>query len=140
MMDIANLVFSDEALELIDSGTWVSAGEKAPDVEFLVTGLQADGAQKLIRKKQIEARTKNRGKPLSDEQQAQLTKEVLAEFVLRDWRGLKNNGNELPYSKELATKWITTRAGDKEFTNMVLSAAQKLDEMANEFVEEVAKN
>lgn len=138
-MDVSSLILSDEALGLIDGGTWVEVGEDAPGVAFLVTGLQADGAQKLMREKQAEARMKNRGKALSDEQLARCTKEVIAEFVLRDWRGLKSNGETLEYSPELARKWILSRGGER-FTGLVLLAAQKLDSMANDFVEGVAKN
>lgn len=138
-MDIKDLVLTDEALNIIDQGEWMPAGEEAPGVEFLVTGMQAESAQKMIKEKQAALRLKNRGKPLTEEQYADITKEVLIEHVLKDWRGLKSNGEDLPYSKELARKFITSRGG-QTFTMMVIGAAKALDDNANDFVESVTKN
>ena len=138
-MDINDIVLNDDALAIVDAGEWMPAGEDAPGVEFLVTGMQAEGARKLMKAKQASLRLKNRGKALTDEQYSMITKEVLVESVLKDWRGLKSGGEDLPYSQELAKKFIMSRGGER-FTMMVLSAAQQLDSSANAFVEKVAKN
>ena len=138
-MDINDLVLSDEALSVVDEGRWMPAGDDAPGVEFLVTGMQSESARKFIRSKQAELRTKNRGKPLSEDQYSEITKEALVEHVLKDWRGLKNGGKDLPYSKDVAAKFIRSRGG-KRFTLMVISSAQALDNNANDFVEKTAKN
>lgn len=138
-MDINDLIMSDEALKVIDEGTWVGDFVDAPGLELLVTGLKSESARKAIQQKQQVLRGKNRGRPLTDDQLAKVTKEVLYEVVLKDWRGLKSNGQELKYSKEQAKKWITSRNGEK-FTGLVLEAAQRVDAEASEFVEEVTKN
>ena len=138
-MDINDLVLSDEALNIIDKGEWVPAGEEAPGVEFLVTGMQAEGARKLIKQKQAQARAKNKGQPLSDDQLAEITKEVLVEEVLRGWRGITHNGEPLEYSKERARQYIMSRGGER-FTMLVLNAAMSLDRNANAYVEGLAKN
>lgn len=138
-MDINDLIMSDEALKVIDEGTWVGDFVDAPGLELLVTGLQSEAARKAIQQKQQVLRGKNRGRPLTDDQLAKVTKEVLYEVVLKDWRGLKSNGQELKYSKEQAKKWITSRNGEK-FTGLVLEAAQRVDAEASDFVEEVTKN
>lgn len=138
-MDINDLVLNEKALAVIDAGEWMDAGDDAPGVEFLVTGLQAEGARKLMKQKQAKMRQQARGKALTDEQYATITKEVLIEEALKDWRGLKSDGKDMPYSKELARKFIMSRGGDK-FTKLVLNAAQRLDDDANSFVEGVAKN
>lgn len=137
-MDINNLIISDEALKVIDEGTWVGDFAEAPGVELLVTGLKADAAKKAINDKQRSLRTKQRGRELSGDQLEKITKEVLYEVILKDWRGLKNNGQELKYSKEQAKKWITSRNGEK-FTEIVLQAAQRVDAEAQDYVEEVKK-
>lgn len=138
-MDINDLIISDEALKVIDEGTWVGDFIDAPGLELLVTGLQAESARKAIQQKQQALRGKNRGRTLADDQLAKVTKEVLYEVVLKDWRGLKSNGQELKYSKEQAKKWITSRNGEK-FTGLVLEAAQRVDSEANDLIEEVKKN
>lgn len=138
-MDINELVLTDDALNLIDNGTWVGDFVEAPEVEFLVCGIKSDAAQKALEAKQARQRQKNRGKPLSTEQLARCMQETLCEVVLKDWRGLKDGGKDLPYSKELATKFIMSRNGDK-FAGLVLQAAQRVDDNANDFVETVKKS
>lgn len=138
-MDINDLVLNEKALAVVDKGEWMPAGDEAPDVEFLVTGWQAEASQKLLKQKMASQRLKNRGKEISDEQGSRITKEVLIEETLKDWRGIKSDGKELPYSKDLARKLITARGGQR-FSGMVLGAAQRLDGDANAYVEEVTKN
>lgn len=137
-MEIGELVLSDAALEVIDNGEWMEVDE-APGLELLVTGMQADGARKAMKALQVKARAQSRGKALTEDQYSNITKEVLIEHVLKGWRGLQNNGEELPYSKDMARKFIMSRGGDR-FTMMVLSAAQRLDDNANSFVEQVGKH
>lgn len=138
-MEISELILSDEAIAVIDDGTWIGDIDEAPGLELLVTGLESDAAQRLQRQKQAHLRAKNRGKPLSAEQLANTTKEVLAEVVLKGWRGLKSGGEEVEYSPELARKWILSRKGER-LTALVLHAAQQVDSYATEFVEEARKN
>lgn len=137
-MDINDIILNDAALEVIDNGEWMEVDE-APGLELLVTGMQADSARKAIKAQQAKVRAQSRGKALTEEQYSNITKEVLIEHVLKGWRGLKNNGEDLPYSKDMARKFIMSRGGDR-FTMMVLSAAQRLDDNANAYVEEAAKN
>lgn len=138
-MDINDLVLSDKALYVIDNGEWMEAGYEAPGVEFLVTGMESEGARKLKKDKQAEMRIKCKGKPLTEDQYAEIAKEVLIEEVLKDWRGLKDGGKDLPYSKDLAREFIMSRGGEK-FTGLILRAAQRLDNSANDFVETAGKN
>ena len=137
-MEINDIILNDAALEVIDNGEWMEVDE-APGLELLVTGMQADGARKAMKAHQVKARAQSRGKALTEDQYSSITKEVLIEHVLKGWRGLKNNGEDLPYSKETARKFIMSRGGDR-FTMMVLSAAQRLDDNANSFVEQVGKH
>jgi len=136
-MDINDIILNDAALEVIDNGEWIEVDE-APGVELLVTGMQADGARKAMKSHQAKVRAQSRGKALTEDQYSTITKEVLIEHVLKGWRGLKSNGEDLPYSKDLAREFIMSRGGER-FTMMVLNAAQQLDDNANAFVEQVGK-
>jgi len=138
-MEINDIILSDEALNVIDNGTWVDEIEGAPGLALLVSGLSAKDAQKSIEDKQAKARMKNRGKALTTEQLARCTRETLAEVVLKGWRGLNDGGKPVEYSPELAFKWITSRNGER-FANLVLQAAQRVDAQANDFVGEASKN
>ena len=138
-MDINELIFSDEAIDLIDNGTWVDDLPGAPGMELLVCGLQSQAAQDLLDKKHAAARMENGGEPITEEQHTRCLKEVLAEVVLKDWKGIDDGGKPVKYSQKLAAKWITTRNG-KRFSNLVLHAAQRLDMQANKFAETIAKN
>lgn len=138
-MDINDLIYTDAALAVIDGGTWVDMSDEAPGLELLVTGLLADDAHKLMLAKQAKVRMRNRGKPLTDSQYSQCTKEVLAEAVLKGWRGLKDGGNDVAYTPELAAKWLLSRNGER-FASLVLAAAQRVDASAQEFVEDASKN
>lgn len=138
-MDIKDLLTSDEALAVIDQGTWVDVSDEAPGVELLVVGLRSEQARKELRSRQTVVRKKNRGRELSDTQHSDIMKEVLVDVVLKDWRGLKSDGEPIKYSKDLAKQWIMSRGGER-FTEIVIAAAQRLDAEAESFVEEVSKN
>ena len=138
-MDINELVLPKAALDAIDNGAWVPAGDSAPDVRFKVIGFMSEEAQKYTKNKQAALRTANKGKPLDSDQELEVIKQALADVCLKDWEGITQNGEAVPYSKELAKEWIMSRAGDK-FTSLVLLAVKKLDNNANAYVEEVSKN
>ena len=138
-MDIKNLVLSDEAVNIIDNGTWVDNLPGAEGVSLFVTGMESEAAKAAMISAQADARMKNNGEPLTALQHSDATRKVLAEVVLKDWKGVTDNGKEIAYDKQLAKKWITIRNGER-FAGLVLIAAQRVDAMAGEFAEKVAKN
>lgn len=71
-------------------------------------------------------RKKNRSKIISEEQPFRITKEVWVEVVLKDWRGLKSSGGDLPYSMEMAQIRLLLGNGEK-LVDLVLAAAYRLD-------------
>lgn len=71
-------------------------------------------------------RKKNRGEIITAEQSSRITKELLVEVVLPDWRGLKSSDEDLPFSKEMAQIRLLLRNGEK-FVDLVLAAAYRLD-------------
>lgn len=137
-MDINAFVISEEGQDLINSGTWVGDFDEAPGVRLKVKGLRSDDVEKHRKKLEAEILTKNRNKPLSDEQNAKMMLNVLADVVLQDWDGFTDKGEPLLYDKDLAKKWITSKQGDK-FAMLVLTAAKRLDDEANELVESLKK-
>ncbi len=138
-MDIKNLVLSDAALEVIDSGVWVGDFDEAEGLELKVCGMQSQDVRKAMTAAQARARGANKGKPLNVEQLNVCTREVLADVVLKDWRGLTSEGKPVAYDKANSTEWLTSRNGER-LAGMVLIAANRVDAEANEFVEIAAKN
>lgn len=138
-MDIKDIILSDEAIDLIDNGTWVGDLPGAPGLKLLVCGMQSKVARDLLDQKIAAKRMENDGKPLTNEQHERLAKEVAAEVVLKDWSGLKDGDKPVKYSQKLASQWILSRNGER-FSGLVLHAAQRLDAQANKFAETVTKN
>jgi len=138
-MDINEIILTDEALNVIDNGTWIDDIEGAPGLELLVVGLTSKDARKSIEQKQAAARLKNRGKALTAEQLAEAMRQTLSEVVIKGWKGLTEGGKPVEFTPELAKSWINSRKGEK-FAGMVLQAAQRVDDQANDFVKEVSKN
>lgn len=137
-MDINSVLTSDEELKVIDEGTWVDDLDDAPGVALKVTGWSSRKAQKLLDAKRIAIRKKNRGREITSEQSEKLHREVLVEAILLDWKGFTDNGKEVPYSKETASKWILSRGGAK-LAMIVMNAALLVDTDTSEFIEVVEK-
>lgn len=138
-MEIGKLVLSDEALNAIDNGVWVDDLPGASGVAVLVRGWQSEPAREARKQKQQAAREKNNGKPLSEDAYERISREVLAEVVLKGWRGLTSDGEPVEYDRQKASEWILSRNGDR-FASLVLYAAQSVDEKAGDFVSEATKN
>lgn len=137
MVDISQLVLSDDALSVIDDGAWIDAAG-FEGVKFKVRGYQSQQVRDFMRKKQAEVRANQSGKPIDAEQLDYITREALAEVVLLDWSGLKENDKPLKYSKDLAKQWLTSRNGE-QFTLLVIHAAHKVDAEATTLAETLKK-
>lgn len=138
-MDISNLVFSDDAVNIIDNGAWVGNFEGLDGVEFFVRGTQSDAVQAAIVTAQADARMRLGGKDLTVMQYLECRKRAIAEAGLLDWRGLTSNGEEVKYSKDLAIKWLTTKAG-RQLGEYVGMACMKVDEDAESLAKAAEKN
>ena len=137
-MDLNEILVTDEEINIVDSGAWV-APDDAGDLELFVCGMSSKEVRKAAQAKMAAMRVKNRGKELTDAQNHQNGEELLYEVVLKDWRGLKQGGKEVPYSKEKAKELITSR-NFKRFAELVLEGASKIDADAKLFVVAAAKN
>lgn len=138
-MDINKLVLSEEALRVVDEGAWVAIPVGGDIIEFKVTGLSRNQeAQDTIRNAMEQIRKDNKRAPTEKEKES-IVRRVLADIVLKDWRGITDNGEVLPYSKDLANKFLTERGGE-QFASLVLDAATKVDNNAYDFIDEITKN
>lgn len=138
-MDINEIITSDAALDVIDNGAWVGDLPGFDGIRLKVCGMQSQEVRKALESKQAKLRSKNSGKPLTTEQHAEATRQVLGEVVLKDWDGFTQNGEPVPFDRAQAKKWVTTRNGEK-LANLAFFAAQRIDNEASSFVEAVEKN
>lgn len=136
-MDISKFLRTDEDYEPIDSGRWMPVSEDDPDTQFFVIGMQSKEAQDYLKNAAARLREQNGGKELTSEQINQITQDCLTEVCLKDWKGVKNNGEDLPFSRELARRSMNSR--DKTFMVLVSGLVNELDRNAEKYVESVTK-
>ena len=137
-MEINQLVMSDEKVAVIEDGAWVDGFEEAPGVGFFVRGFSSDAVQQALAKAQLEARQKA-GSILTTEEMSALAARVLAEVALLDWRGLTDEEVPVPFDRQLAIKWLTSRGG-KRLAMLVFAASQRIDTDTEKFIDQASKN
>lgn len=137
-MEINQLVMSDEKVAVIEDGAWVDGFEEAPGVGFFVRGFSSDAVQQALATAQLEARQKA-GRILTTEEMSGIASRVLAEVALLDWRGLTDEEVPVPFDRQLAVKWLTSRGG-KRLAMLVFAASQKIDTDTEKFIDQASKN
>lgn len=137
-MDINELILTDAAVEGIETGAWVGDIPNMPGLRLKVLGATSKAHVKANQAKLEMARKKSR-KDLTGDQVADCMREVLAEVTLIEWDGITDGGKPVKFDRALAKKWMTSRNG-RALADAVYWAAQKLDQDANTYVEEVTKN
>lgn len=139
-MDINEIILSDAALDVNDNGGWVGEDVHGlAGVRLKVCSVNAPEVVKLKQKKQEALRKKNGGKELTAEQIEDLSSELLAEVILKDWEGLTSNGESMQIDRPYLVKEFKERRG-KKLALAITVSAYALDQDANRFVEEVTKN
>lgn len=137
-MEINQLVMSDEKVAVIEDGAWVDGFEEAPGVGFFVRGFSSDAVQQALATAQLEARQKA-GRILTTEEMSAIAARVLAEVALLDWRGLTDEEVPVPFDRQLAVKWLTSRGG-KRLAMLVFAASQRIDTDTEKFIDQASKN
>ena len=140
-MDISDILLSEQAIAAIDDGVWIDDIPEAPGMRLKVRGWSSEKVQSLKSFKEGRAPRKERDTAggLSHAAQVRIVRELVCEVILLDWDGLTEAGQPVPYSKDLARKWLTSRAGDK-FLGMVSDAATQVDNRLEDTAEELEKN
>lgn len=137
-MEINQLVMSDEKVAVIEDGAWVDGFEEAPGVGFFVRGFSSDAVQQALATAQLKARTEA-GRILTTEEMSAIATRVLAEVALLDWRGLTDEEVPVPFDRQLAIKWLTSRGG-KRLAMLVFAASQRIDTDTEKFIDQASKN
>lgn len=138
-MDIKDLILPDAVVDVIENGAWVGGFDDVPGVEIKVIGTTSRTFRKAINAKIEAARADNKGAPVSPELIADLVAEAMGEVAILDWRGITNDGEPVPFSRELAKQWMTAKGG-KTFIDLVAACAHRLDTKAADYIEQATKN
>lgn len=140
-MDINEILIPETAIKAIEEGHWVEDIPNAPGLRLRVRGLSSRKVLGLhdLKIRKAPRTDKNADGSLKSEASLRITREVYAEAVLLEWDGITANGKPVPYSKEMAKKWLSDRSGDN-FMRFVTYAANEVDELQNETAESLEKN
>ncbi len=127
-------------LDAIDSGVWVD--DPADDAGFAVRvkGRRCAGYQKGQASALTKARKTSRKRDIEIAVIQKIDNEEIVKHCLLDWKNFfDDNGQQIPYSKELATKLMTDRLY-QPFQEFVKSAIERVDENDLEDIEDIQKN
>lgn len=135
-MDISVFDYDTEAFE---DGLWVSGIPNFGDMELCVRGRLSDKAMAV--RANLERDVPKGGRDakgfLTPEAAFELDYHVILDACLLDWRNLSDNGEPVPYSHEVAARFLT----NKNFRlNAVSFAMKKVDGLMEGKKEAVTKN
>lgn len=131
-MDIGKEYGTDKAKEV--EGIWVEMGDGA---EVLVARIYNKNHNEAIKRLTNKNKTLSRNRKLTEEMILDLTCQGFAEAVLLDWKGMKENGKNLPYSRENAYRILKQYP---DFREDIALIAGRMENFKREDEEATAKN
>lgn len=122
-------------------GRWIDGIPHAPGLRLRVRGLSSPKAVACRRKKEraVEKKDRERGGGFKPDTERRITREVLHEAILLEWDGLKEKGEPIPYTEEMAGQLLLDPDFD-EFAGAVTWAASIVDVDNTEVADEQAGN
>lgn len=131
-MDIKKTFGTDTKLE--NEGVWVDLGEGA---QIKVARIGNKESKALTKRLQAPHKIAIRNEKLPDDVWTKISVEVMAKTVLLDFKGIKEDGKEVPFSVENATRFLTDY---KDFRDQVAHYANDLNLFQAEAEEAAIKN
>ena len=125
----------------VEQGVWVGNIPELDDAELLVRGWNNVSFRRL-QQKLIRAlpRSQRSGAQLDPKVQDQINARCMRETILFGWRRIEDDdGNEIPYDKELAGKWLED-PDMRTFYEGVMWASMNVAEETAEEEEAIEKN
>ena len=109
-MDLAKTFRVDETKEL--DGVWVALGEGA---EVKIAKAMNPRFKDLIRAEMGRYKQAIQAQTLDDETAERVLISVMARTILLDWRGITEEGEEIPYTPEKAEEYLTNYVDFRDF-------------------------
>jgi len=85
-------------------GVWVDLDDKT---KLLIARWNNPAHAKFLKRAMEPYRKRARFGQLDDGLAEKITREGLAKYILLDWKGLKDNGKDVPYSQEKALEYLS---------------------------------
>jgi hypothetical protein len=125
----------------IDAGQWVGDIPNTGDLRLRVRGFTSPTVVAVRSRKEraVERKDRRRDGGLKPEAAMRVLSETLCEVVLLDWDGITDGGKPVPYSKDLAKKWLSD-PNMQPFADAVSWAAMVVDNGEAAKAEEIAGN
>lgn len=117
-------------------GTWVPI---EGDLELKMAYLGADAFQKRMEVLKRPHKRKIEDGSFPNSEFAKLTGRVIAEVIVKDWKGLTEDGKPIKYSKEKATE-LFIDPDLEDLRDYVVSFASSRDNFRIDEIEEAEKN
>lgn len=131
-MDIRKAFGTREDLE--NEGVWVDIGDGAR-IKVARAGNRAHS--EVIRRLRRQYQATRRGGKAADEMLERLSVEAMAEAILLDWQGFKEDGQAVAYSPENAQRMLTAY---KDFRELVAGLSTDMALFQEEEEASAAKN
>lgn len=140
-MDINEILIPAKAVEAVEDGHWIDDIIGAPGLRLKVRGLSSRKVMAYRDNKIRRVPRKDRDSQgnIKTDTLTSITRDTAIEVVLLDWEGITNNGEAVPYNKDLARQWLSSPTGDK-MLGFITDAALQVDEMKNSSAEDLEKN
>lgn len=131
-MDIGKSYGTDKQKE--EEGVWVKMGEGA---EVRVARLGNKQYLEAVRRLSSKHKVASRNNKLADEVTLDVTVNAFAEAILLEWKGIQENGKNLPYTRENAARLLKEYA---DFREDIAAIAMNMENFKREQEEATAKN
>lgn len=128
-----NLQLNIKAIDLdaSESGVWK---EYDDGIEFLIARSNTPGYRGAVKRIQKQHKRQLDTDSLSDTKSDKLAAELIADYILKDWKGLRNNGKKFEYSRESAIAFLADERY-LEIRRWIVSQADDLENFRKEEVE-----
>ena len=125
---------------LIEAGAWIPEISECPGLKLKVRGQGNKDWRKLQTKLLDAVPRKKRVNRLDYDEGERITNRLLLDTCLLDWDGLTDDdGNPLPYSREMAEKLLTD-PDYRKFRDAVLSASGRVGDDTEEDIKDASGN
>ena len=121
-MDLKKEFSFDE--DLSNDGVWVSIGE---DAKVLIARMNNERYRKGLRKAVLPYT--RRGTSMTEAQNREVLARMTAKYILLDWKGITEDGQELKYSEEESYRLLTEY---EDFFHLAVGIASDADNYRKE--------
>ncbi len=134
-MEKLDLNISSVDLEKAESGAWVPYEE---GISFKIARANTPAYRGAVRRMHRQHKRQIDQESLSDAQSDNIMADLMSSYLLLDWKGLVNGGEEFPYTKENAELLLKAEKYS-ELRNWIVAQANDLENFRSETIKKPKK-